>query len=150
MSKKELVDKSINKLINEMGAELEIEKEIKKTVWHKNDIEKEKTNAEDLDNFIDQMHFNLLKERNEVLNLMDLVHFWESIYLSLKMQTNKEINIKSKIDVECINKALIFAEKVCGDTLENIYKKQFSVSGDIIELGEITQPKTTIANKELH
>ena len=150
MSKKELVDKSINKLINEMGAELKIEKEIKKINWRKNEVEKEKTNEEDLDNFIDQMHSNLLKERNEVLNLMDLVHFWESIYLSLKMQTNKEISMESKIDVECINKALIFAEKVCGDTLENIYKKQFSVSGDIIELGEITQPKTTIANKELH
>ena len=142
--KKKSEETVLNYLTDEMSLELEIEKNAKTVEWDKIDMKIDVVEKESLDCLIDGMHSALKMEREEILSLMDVIHSWESIFLSLNLQTNKEINHES------MSTAFRFAERCCGDTLESMYKKQSSVSGDALDFSGIQRDIEKKNNKEVH
>tara|TARA_B110000238_G_C15873868_1_gene330478 strand:+ start:217 stop:648 length:432 start_codon:yes stop_codon:yes gene_type:complete len=142
--KKKSEETVLNYLTDEMSLELEIEKNAKTVEWDKIDMKIDVVEKESLDCLIDGMHSALKMEREEILNLMDVIHSWESIFLSLNLQTNKEINHES------MSAAFRFAERCCGDTLESMYKKQSSVSGDALDFSSIQRDIEKRNYKEVH
>ena len=142
--KKKSEETALNYLTDEMNFELEIEKNAKTVEWDEIDMKINATEKESLNSLIDGMHSALKKEREEILNLMDVIHSWESFFLSLNLQTNKEINHES------MSTAFRFSERCCGDTLKNIYKKQSSVSGDALDFSSIQSDIEKRNYKEVH
>ena len=143
MKKEKHVEESLDDLATEMSSEQKIEKLIRLKNWRR-----QKTGIkyfDDLNNHVDNLNASLEKERDEILKLMDLAHFWESVYLNIFLQENNN-EIHRSMDT-----AIQFAEKCCENTLENIYKEQSSVSTDTLEfVKEIRQLNHINGNEEIH
>jgi hypothetical protein len=143
MKKERHVEESLDDLATEMSSEQKIEKLIKLKNWSRQKTEIKY--FDDLNNHVDNLNASLEKERDEILKLMDLAHFWESVYLNIFLQENDN-EIHRSMDT-----AIQFAEKCCENTLENIYKEQSSVSTDTLEfVKEIRQLNHINDNEEIH
>ena len=143
MKKEKHVEESLDDLATEMSSEQKIEKLIKLKNWSRQKTEIKY--FDDLNNHLDNLNASLEKERDEILKLMDLAHFWESVYLNIFLQENNN-EIHRSMDT-----AIQFAEKCCENTLENIYKEQSSVSTDTLEfVKEIRQLNHINGNEEIH
>jgi ribosomal protein L29 len=101
---------------------------------------------EDISDLLDNLRDELAEERQEVLHLIDIVHFYESMLLSLNMQVATE-NLNSKHSI----KAIAFAEKVSNKKLDMLYSNQNSLSGLDKDFFDIFNPFNKNSNdKKLH
>ena len=101
---------------------------------------------EDISDLLDNLRNELAEERQEVLHLIDIVHFYESMLLSLNMQVATE-NLNSKHSI----KAIAFAEKVSNKKLDMLYSNQNSLSGLDKDFFDIFNPLNKNSNdKKLH
>ena len=101
---------------------------------------------EDISDLLDNLRNELAEERQEVLHLIDIVHFYESMLLSLNMQVATE-NLNSKHSI----KAIAFAEKVSNKKLDMLYSNQNSLSGLDKDFFDIFNPLSKNSNdKKLH
>jgi ribosomal protein L29 len=101
---------------------------------------------EDISDLLDNLRDELAEERQEVLHLIDIVHFYESMLLSLNMQVATE-NLNSKHSI----KAIAFAEKVSNKKLDMLYSNQNSLSGLDKDFFDIFNPLNKNSNdKKLH
>ena len=99
--------------------------------------------AEDITDLLDSLRDELAKERQEVLYLIDIIHFYESMMLSINMQVTTE-NLNPKHS----EKAISFAEKVANTQLYNLYSKQNSISALDKDLFDIFNPLNKSSNNQ--
>ena len=95
---------------------------------------------------LENLRSELDKERQEVLNITNIVHFYESMLLSFHLQVSSgEINMKN------INSANSFAKKVQGEDLYQLYAEQNSVKApDKDLLDTLCSEHKTNSNEKLH
>jgi len=97
-------------------------------------------------NLLENLRSELDKERQEVLNIINIIHFYESMLLSFHLQVSSgEINMKN------INLANGFAKKVQGEDLYQLYAKQNSVKApdkDLFDMLDLQHK--AISNEKLH
>lgn len=92
-------------------------------------------------NLLENLRSELDKERQETLNIVSIVHFYESMMLSLNMQVATE-NLNSKHG----RKAIAFAEKVSKTKLDILYSNQNSISGLDKDLFNVSNPLNKSGN----
>lgn len=98
--------------------------------------------AELMDNLRDELQ----KERDEVLNLMGIIHHYESMLLSFHLQVKLDY-----LDRNHIDKAVTFAERVNNKTLKDLYEEQNSITQinpDLLEFLSLLNNKPT--KEEIH
>lgn len=81
-----------------------------------------------MDEMIDNLRNELKDERQEVLKMMDIIHFYEALATSLKIQQEMEMG-----DLD-INEAIDVAERVTKADLQYLYSIQKTVSSPDPEL----------------
>ena len=98
--------------------------------------------AELMDNLRDELQ----KERDEVLNLMGIIHHYESMLLSFHLQVKLDY-----LDRNHIDKAVTFAERVNNKTLKDLYEEQNSITQinpDLLEFLSLLNDKPK--KEEIH
>ena len=97
----------------------------------------------DLLMLIKDKNSELGKEREEVLALMDILHYYESFCMHISISAETDPDSRAN---EVSNSAMKFAEKVCGNELNSLYAKQSALSN-------LCGDKTTLfyeKNKRIH
>ncbi len=77
----------------------------------------------EFEDLIDNLRDELKDERKENLNLIDVIHQYESILVNLNTQL-----LDGSMNPSNLYKAYEFSKKVTGKTLDEIYNKQNSIS----------------------
>ena len=98
--------------------------------------------AELMDNLRDELQ----KERDEVLNLISIIHHYESMLLSFHLQVKLDY-----LDRNHIDKAVTFAERVNNKTLKDLYEEQNSITQinpDLLEFLSLLNDKPK--KEEIH
>ena len=72
---------------------------------------------------LDKLRDELQEERNEVINLMSIIHHYESMLLSFHLQVKLDY-----LDKRHIDKAIAFAERVNNKTLKTLYEEQNTIT----------------------
>tara|TARA_R110002012_G_scaffold46999_1_gene123505 strand:+ start:226 stop:546 length:321 start_codon:yes stop_codon:yes gene_type:complete len=95
---------------------------------------------------VDNLRNELDLTRQEVLNLMGIIHHYESMLLSFHLQVKLDYLDKNHID-----KAVTFAERVNNKTLKDLYKEQNSITQinpDLLEFLSLLNDKPK--KEEIH
>ena len=95
---------------------------------------------------VDNLRNELDLTRQEVLNLMGIIHHHESMLLSFHLQVKLDYLDKNHID-----KAVTFAERVNNKTLKDLYKEQNSITQinpDLLEFLSLLNDKPK--KEEIH
>jgi len=95
---------------------------------------------------VDNLRNELDLTRQEVLNLMSIIHHYESMLLSFHLQVKLDYLDKNHID-----KAVTFAERVNNKTLKDLYEEQNSITQinpDLLEFLSLLNNKPT--KEEIH
>ena len=95
---------------------------------------------------VDNLRNELDLTRQEVLNLMGIIHHYESMLLSFHLQVKLDYLDKNHID-----KAVTFAERVNNKTLKDLYEEQNSITQinpDLLEFLSLLNNKPT--KEEIH
>jgi len=90
---------------------------------------------------VDNLRNELDLTRQEVLNLMSIIHHYESMLLSFHLQVKLDYLDKNHID-----KAVTFAERVNNKTLKDLYEEQNSITQinpDLLEFLSLLNNKPT-------
>ena len=95
---------------------------------------------------MDNLREELAQSRDEVLNLISIIHHYESMLLSFHLQVKLDYLDKNHID-----KAVTFAERVNNKTLKDLYEEQNSITQinpDLLEFLSLLNNKPT--KEEIH
>ena len=95
---------------------------------------------------VDNLRNELDLTRQEVLNLMGIIHHYESMLLSFHLQVKLDYLDKNHID-----KAVTFAERVNNKTLKDLYEEQNSITQinpDLLEFLSLLNDKPK--KEEIH
>jgi hypothetical protein len=78
---------------------------------------------EEFEELLNELRNELKNERSENLNLIDVIHQYESILVNLNTQL-----LDGSIKPSNLDRAYEFSKKVTGKTFDEIYSKQNSIS----------------------
>jgi|TARA_X000001388_G_C2215637_1_gene117096 hypothetical protein len=95
---------------------------------------------------VDNLREELAQSRDEVLNLISIIHHYESMLLSFHLQV--KLNYLDKVHID---KAVTFAERVNNKTLKTLYNEQNSITQinpDLVEFLSLLNDKPK--KEEIH